>query len=145
MARHTISLKGHYLRKEGEASAAVKPGMLVEWDTDIETVQPHSTGNGVARKAFALENDLIGKGIDDAYASGDMVQYGVFERGAEVYAWLKTGQNVGVGDALCSGGAGNLVATTASGGNDDEEIVGYAMEALNNSTGSDARLRIEVA
>ncbi len=29
-------------------------------------------------------------------------------------------------------------------GNDDEEIVGYAMVAFNNSTGLDGRLRIEV-
>ena len=148
--RNSIVLKGHYLRKEGKATVAVKPGMLVQWDAAIDAVKPQLAGapsgtQGATRKAFALENDLVGQGIDDNYDIGDTVQYGVFQRGAEVQALLATGNNVAIGGAVVSNGAGNLKIAATNYGDDDEEVVGYAMEALNNSSGSDARLRIEVA
>lgn len=148
--RNSIVLKGAFIRKEAEATVAVRPGMLVTWDGAITSVKPQTNGAPggtlqATRKAFAIENDLIGRGIDDNYAIGDTVQYGVFQRGSEVQALLATGNNAAIGTALVSSGAGNLKVSTGTYGDDDEEIVGYAMEALNNTSGSDARLRVEVA
>lgn len=146
--RNSILLKGHYLRKEGKATVAVKPGMLIQWDTVYTSVKPTVALAGIAatRKAFALENDLVGQGITDQYDINDTVQYGIFQRGAEIQALLQTGNNVAVGDPLVSAGAGNLKkGGTTTLGADDEEIVGYAAEALNNASGSDQFLRIEVA
>lgn len=132
----TIALKGDYIAKEAEASAAITPGDLIE---GVATVAVHSTVGGAARKAFALENDLIGKGITDAYAAGDNVKYGVFLPGSEVNARLAAGETCTVGAALESNGDGRLVeASTPIEGS----IIGYAMETQSVAGG---RVRIEVA
>ena len=134
----TVVLKGGFVRKEEEASAAITPGHLVEFDAS-GTLKPHATVGGAARRAFALENDVIGKGIDDAYASGDNVIYGVFHQGAEVYAKLHAGDTCSKGDALESAGDGTLqVSSTPVEGS----IVGWAME---DSSAAGARVRVEVA
>lgn len=150
--RNSIVLRGDYMQKEGKASVAVKPGMLVEWDgaailttLGVRPCTKAGVGLGATRKAFALENDLVGQGIDDNYDINDMCRYGVMNRGSEVQALLATGNNVAIGDALASNGAGNLKKAATTVGADDEEIVGYAMEANNNASGVDVRLRVEVA
>lgn len=156
--RNGIVLRGDYIQKEGKASVAVKPGMLIEWDGNtVGTtlgVRPCTKAGavlGATRKAFAVENDLVGQGLTpentttDQYDISDTVKYGVFQRGAEIQAWLKTGNNVVIGDALASGGAGNLQKVATTIGADDEEVVAYAMEALNNAAGFDKYLRVEVA
>ena len=83
MAR-TISLKGDCVLKEREADAAITPGDLVEIMT-TGNLRRHATLGGAAQRAFALENDLIGKGIDDDYAAGETCRYGVYQPGAEVF------------------------------------------------------------
>jgi len=154
--RNSIVLKGQFLRKEAKATVAVKPGMLVQWDTNYDTVKPcvaiaGAVPGGASRKAFALENDLVGQGVGtspataDAYDINDTVQYGIFHRGAEIQALLATGNNAAIGAPLVSNGAGNLKLAATTQGADDEEILGYAAEALNNATGSDQYIRMEVA
>lgn len=133
----TIILKGDFIRKEGEASAAITPGDLVEFGGAAD-MRVHATIGGAARRAFALENDLIGKGITDAYAAGEMVQYGVCVPGAEVYARLAAGETCSKGDALESAGDGRLVvSSTAVAGS----IVGWALEAI---TVAGSRVKVEV-
>jgi len=66
--RNSVVLKGDFVRKEGKATVAVVPGMLVQWDTDAKTIKPNvgiagAVPGGAARKAFALENDLVGQGL----------------------------------------------------------------------------------
>jgi len=141
---NTINLKGGIIRKEAEAAAAIMPGHLVELDSS-GLAQVQSSAGGVAQRAFALENDLIGGGIDDAYADSVTVQYGVFQRGAEVYAWLDGGENVGIGDLLVPAGDGSLAAV----GTDEEyAICAIALEAVDNSAesagGAQARITVEV-
>lgn len=122
----TIALKGGYIRKEGEASAAITPGHLIEFGGAAD-VRVHATAGGQARRAFALENDLIGRDIDDAYAAGDVVQYGVFVPGAEVYAKLQAAETCTKGDALESAGDGTLqVSSTPVEGS----IVAWALETV---------------
>jgi len=131
----TIVLKGGFIRKEGEASSAITPGHLIQFG-GVNDLEVHQTVGGAARRAFALENDLIGKGIDDAYAAGDSVEYGVFHQGAEVYA-LVTGA-VSLGDALESHGDGTLhPSSTAL----PESVVAWALETV-SVTG---RCKVEVA
>lgn len=154
--RNSIVLKGQFVRKEAKATVAVKPGMLVQWDTTKDTVKPcvavaGAVPGGATRKAFALENDLVGQGIgatpalSDAYDINDTCQYGVFQRGAEILALLATANNALIGSPLVSAGAGNLKLAATSQGADDEEIVGYCMEPQNNVSGVDQFVRIEVA
>src|SRR2546421_6727758 len=153
-----VWLKGGGLVKEAKATVAIRAGHLIEWDGSAAltvrpcTKNPANPGLSPTRKAFALENGLIGKGVPvlptdttQDYVVGDQVVYVVPERGAEIQAWLLTGQNVAIGDALVSSTTGALKKAVTSMGNDDEEIVGYAMAALNNVAGFDARLRIEIA
>ena len=141
MSAKTIALKGGFIRKEGQASAAITPGHLVEFGGSHD-LQVHSTAAGPARKAFALENDLIGDGVDTAYAAHQVVQYGVFERGAEVSAILATSQTIAKGDKLVSNGNGQLKEYGTE--VEQDSIVGWAMEAV-TTTSAVARLTIEVA
>lgn len=144
MAPKTIILKtsdGGIIRKEAEASGAITPGDLVEFGGANE-LQRHSTINGTARKAFALENDLVGLGIDDDYASGDVVQYGLFRSGEEVFALLAYGQSVSKGDPLVSDGAGKLKALAGSA---PSRVVGFALEAVNANVSGAERIKVEVA
>lgn len=139
----TIDLKGGFIRKEGVASEAITPGHLVEFGGSND-LQKHSTAGGNARKAFALENDLVGEDISDPYDAGDTVQYGVFGQGSEVYALLADGQNVSKGAALESDGAGALRAHSGVGSAVPvEAIVAYALEAVNAS--GETRIKVEVA
>ncbi len=134
----TVVLKGDFIRKEGKASSAITPGDLIEFGGSAD-LQPHSTVGGEARKAFALENDLIGQGLTDAYDAGDTVQYGVFVPGAEVYVRLNTGKTCTKGQPLESAGNGRLqVESTPVPGS----TVGWALETQSTAGG---RVRMEVA
>lgn|SRR5512146_187176 len=139
MAKNTIALKGDYVRKERKANAAITPGHLVEL-MSTGNIRKHATIGGQSAKAFALENDLIGKGIDDAYAANDSALYGVFAPGAEVYALLLLGESCSVGDYLESAGDGTLqVASTAV----PSSNVAIALEAVTGG-GTAKRVKVEV-
>jgi len=144
---NTIILKGDGIRKEADAAGTITPGHLVEFDASGDLVV-HATAGGNARKAFAVENDLIGNGITDNYVSGDRVQYNVFRSGDEVYALVPAGAAaIAIEAALESAGDGTLVnvgTATATGGTDI--VVAYALEAVDNSGGGTAaRIKVEVA
>lgn len=134
MAKSTIALKGHFVLKEAKASAAITPGHLVEFGGAAE-LRKHATVGGQARKAFALENDLVGQGIDDDYDANDTVRYGVFPPGTEVYA--KVNYAATKGDFLESNGDGQLKlsSTPIEGSN-----IAVAMETV----GGAGRCRVEV-
>ena len=149
MAAKTITLKGDPLRKESVAAVAVTPGHLVE-RAAATTCQPHSTAGGPAVKSFALENDLVGDGIDDDYDIGDTVQIGNFSVGEEVQAILTTSQTIAVDDYLESAGDGTLKVfepTVATDATDAEvyrgNVVARAIEAV-TTTSAVARIQVEV-
>lgn len=136
---NTIALKGDFIQKEGaiDTSAVITPGDLVEFvGSGSVKLQPHSTIGGAARKAFALENDLVGKGITDDYDDGDQLKYGVFPPGSEVYA--NVSEAVNAGDALESAGDGTLVVASTP---IEGSIVGWALETVS----APGRCAIEVA
>jgi hypothetical protein len=137
MAAKTVGLKGCGIAKEGIASAAITPGELIEFGGSND-VQRHSTVGGAARRAFALENDLIGRGIDDNYAADETVRYAVFPPGAEVLALLTSGETATKGQALESAGNGRLqVSSTPVEGS----IVGWVLEDQATAGG---RVKLEV-
>ena len=110
--------KGHY--DEGEADAAILPGIAValagdgNWD-------PTTATEGLS---LALESALNGKTIDDAYADGDRLFIYHPIPGDVVNVLVVSGEDIAVGDrlAVSTGGkfaetaAGNLVALESSGG-----------------------------
>jgi hypothetical protein len=113
MAYNTVILK-NYGNNFGEftSSEAISPGMLVEMVAGADTIKKHATEGGNAIRMFAIENRLEGKGISDAYASGDQVQVWFPQSGDEVYAQIEDEQEIAKGDFLESNGAGYLQKIT---------------------------------
>lgn len=142
---------GSFIHSEAlsAAGSAIVPGMLVE-ELAAGTVQEHSVAAGNAQKLFALA-DLSNAGtIDDAYPVGANVRYGCAHSGQEVYALLAASAAAVVkGAPLQSAGDGTLrvLATSAATSQAQRNgIVGYALEAVDNSAGGSlARIKVRVA
>jgi hypothetical protein len=130
-----------------QAAVSIKPGMLLAYGT-TNTIKPHATavGNREGNKV-AIDNwQASGSGLDTVYAAGETVRFLFASPGDVLYMLIKTGSNVAKGAALESAGTGALQAhTTPVAGSGIDNIVGYAEEAVNNATGSDARIRVRMA
>lgn len=110
MANRIIT-KGSPIYKERplKASVDITPGMLCEYDG--ADVKPHTTAGGFSSPIFAVENEIIGDGIDTAYTDdGETVKLAFCQPGDEVNAFLETANNVAIGALLVSNGAGALQA-----------------------------------
>jgi hypothetical protein len=153
MAKKTIKLKKYIdIIVEGKAHEAITPGMLISLRSTGK-FQKHPTAGGSVLPMFALEDELQGKGITDAYAEDAPVQAWIPNRGEEVLALLKDGQNVVIGDLLESAGTGELQKHVADTADSDDaitvinnQIVGIALEAvdLSDSSGADPSARIAI-
>lgn len=149
---NTIVLKGDPVYKEAVANGAITPGHLLQFNSN-DKLEVHSTAGGNAQPRFAIEESIIGDDIDDAYAPGDTVLYVVPSRGCEINAFLKNGENVAKGDFLESAGDGTLQKHTPVSINESGSatkiiysrcVVATALEDLNNTSGSAARIIVEV-
>jgi len=109
MSINTVKLKSYSsVILEKAAVAALFPGSLVEL-TSADKVQKHSTAQGnVCPPMVALEDELQGNEISDAYAADDKVNVWIPQRGDEAYMILDDGENVAIGDFLESAGNGYL-------------------------------------
>ena len=145
--KFTVKLKKYAdIINEYPAVAAITPGHLVEL-TSADKVQAHGTEGGNAIPQFALEDELQGKAITDAYAADDRVFVWVAGRGDEVNAILADGENVAIGDFLESKGNGTLKKWVAESATDvPNAIVGQALEAvdMSGSSGEDPSARIAI-
>lgn len=147
MAYNTIKVKKYSdVIEEMVASAAVTPGMLLIIESTGK-VKAHNQADKDVFPIFALEDELQGKGIDDAYAANDPVQCWIPYRGDIVNAILADGQKVVIGDPLTSDGYGRLKKHVTDTGASTvpwtvypEQIVGYAAEALDLSGSSGAEV-----
>lgn len=102
-----------YIQSEDVATTAISPGMLVDL-TPTGGVKYHGTADVSAVSRFAIEADVWGKTIDDAYAIGDTVVYAAVPSGSQVQAIIADGQTITRGDFLCSAGNGTLKAITGT-------------------------------
>lgn len=136
MAKNTIKVKKYSdVIEEIDAGGAITPGHLLELNSSGDVVVHNSAGESVL-PMFALEDELQGGEIDDAYASGDKVQVWIPGRGDQVYALLADGEVAAIGSFLESNGDGTLkVYDQTSGGVADfpHSIVGVATEAVDLS------------
>lgn len=150
----TILLKGEGLYKEASAGGNITPGHLIN-RTSTGTFVVHATAGGNVLPMFAMENELEGEEITDAYAATERVVGVIPQRGAEVYAFIEAnGAAVVIGDLLESAGNGTLQKHTAQVVNEggaatytaySAPVVGRALEALDNSAnGTAARIRVEI-
>lgn len=139
MSYNTIKLKKYLdIVNERAAAAAIYPGMLIEI-TSANAVQAHDSAGQFGQKILALEDELQGNGIDDAYASGDQVQCWHMVPGEEGYAILADGETAVIGSLLESNGDGYLkVADTESAGGVTYpgSVLFVALEALDLSGSS---------
>ena len=127
MAKNTIKLKKYSdVIEEFVAGDEITPGMLVALNAS-GVVIPHGTAAGNAIPMFALEDELQGKTIDDAYAKGSPVQVWVAGRGDIVNAIA--GDTITAGDFLVSAGNGTLKPA----GSGTTAIIGQAISAKDAS------------
>jgi hypothetical protein len=136
----TIDLSGNGIRREALSAAGLTPGHVVE-RTSADLFQKHSAAKGiVAPFMVAVEDDLQGKDVDDAYGSGVLVQANVLRAGDEANVFLAAGENVVIGDKLESDGAGCLQKYT----NGVVEAVAREAKDLTASGAVATKINIEV-
>lgn len=134
MAANTIQLNGDFVHEEALAHETITPGMLIE-KISTGKVQKHSTDNGHAQLAIAVEDALQGNTITDDYSEDDLVSYHIQARGTRFQGILvAAGTAVVIGGQLVSDGAGRLQAV-ADGSGVEKQIIAYAEEAV-DLTGS---------
>jgi hypothetical protein len=139
MAKRTIKLLGEPIQNEDDkAASAITPGMIVTWNGSGDLI-PHATAGGQAARAFALEREEMGNDIDDAYATGDTVKVGVFGPGCRVNALIANTVNAAKGNFLEVGATAGTLRVFTTG-----VVVARALESLNNTSGANARLRVEI-
>lgn len=150
--------RDHYPVFDLKSAAAIAPGELVEKNASGLLI-PHGTQGANAYPWFADFNPFApvntSPAIAQDWASGDNVRYIRAISGEEIYAWLGPGQTAAIDSPLISDGAGALDVYTPQavdeGGSatytiNPDAIVAYAMEAVNNSGGSDpVRIKVMVA
>jgi hypothetical protein len=129
------------------AAKTIRPGQLLAVGAPTTTVQPHATAGGNREGNKVAVDNLFsppsaGSAIDATYAAGATVAYIFASPGDVLYMLIKTGSNVVKGAPLESAGTGALQAQA---GTALDCIVGYADEAVNNASGSDARIRVRMA
>jgi len=140
--RRTIKIKNWSdVFEEYVANAAIIPGMLIEL-MSTGKVRAHATPSGSALPMFPLEDEFLGKSINDAYAANDVIpQVWIPGPGDQVFALLDDGENATVGAFLESAGNGFLQVYSSAASNNadavDHRIVGVALEAVNLTSSSD--------
>ena len=153
MAHRTIIAQqfGEPVQIERSAVAALNPGHVLEL-TAADKLQKHSTAGGnIVPLLVALEDDLQGKEVLEAYAADDIIRGWIPRSGDQVILVLKEGENIAIGDVVESAGAGEVqehvvdtsdssTPTTVYG----NQIIGTAVEALNlsDSSGADSASRL---
>lgn len=140
-----LKTNNEWERREADAGAAILPGELLEFALDGD-LQPHATAGGNTSRLFAIENELVGKGISDSYSSGDRVLYVRARPGDVVYARLAASQGqIRRGRPLESDGNGELQSFgQAADSRSVESLIGYVAETVSNS-GSIQNVKVEVA
>jgi hypothetical protein len=110
-----ILLKGRDELRINDAlcDGAVSPGHLLKF-TSLSKVKKHDVRGGWFEKLVALENSYLGKTPSDAYVDAERAFYAQLLPGNEVAFLVKSGQNVVVGEPLCSGGDGTLVSANST-------------------------------
>lgn len=90
-------------------SEALTPGMLVERFNDSGVIRWRKATTDVAGPPAVITNQsMLNKGVDDAYAAGDLAEVSILHKGATAWMFIGSDQNVAAGDLLGSAGDGTL-------------------------------------
>src|SRR5438552_18419191 len=88
------------------ASEAITPGHLVDRFNAAGVIRwrKHATAAAAVAPAFATEQSMVNKGVDDAYALNDLMEVSIGTRGSAFWAFIASGQNIVAGNKLESAG-----------------------------------------
>lgn len=107
----TVVLSGPYIEVgDMAASEAITPGNLIDSFNSSGTWRwrKHATASIACAKTVARQQIMMNKGVDDAYAAGDLVQAAILSPGATAWMFIASGQNIVHGNKLESAGDGTL-------------------------------------
>ncbi len=141
--KNTITLMGSLLSKEGNAGEEIFPGYAITVNNAGLVVK--QTQVLEPRIAVAVENDFLGKTIDDSYAVDERTYYKVPVRGSEMNMKVKNGATaIQLEDPLALSNDGTVVKH--GGDVTAQTIIGFAKEAVDNSGGSvEVFIAVEIA
>jgi hypothetical protein len=108
---NTIFLGGEHTQIGDLAgSEPIVPGMLVErfHNAGVIRFRRHATAGGPAAHLVALNHSMANKGVDDPYATGDLLEVSAGRGGSTYWALLASGQTIVAGNKLESAGDGTL-------------------------------------
>jgi hypothetical protein len=124
---------------EANAAEAITPGHFIQHNASGAAIKNATADVVEAPLLVAVENDMFGKEITDAYAIGERVIYQHAQPGCEVYALVAAAAPAIVYNDFIGLAADGTVKKAASAA----ASIGRARGALDNSGGgSAARLRI---
>lgn len=107
---NSIILSGDYVKIQSKTLATgqtPKPGQLLKENSDGK-LTVHSTAGGYAERMIALEDALQGKTAADAYTAGTVCDCAIMGRGSQSQVLVVAGENIAIGDLLCSDGTGKF-------------------------------------
>ena len=115
---NTVHLSGHieYVN-DVVASAAITPGHLIELHNDSGVAKFQKVGTAAKERSrkIALNRSMLNKGVDDAYAAGDLVEAGVLSPGAVAWMLIASGETIVAGDQMQAAADGTLTKRVSSG------------------------------
>jgi hypothetical protein len=123
------------------AKEAITPGHAVErvntagvWQWQLASSVTAGSPNC---QGVATEQSMLNKGVDDAYAAGDLMEVTVPAPGTNMWMFIASGQNAAYGDRLTVIAGGTLAVTT-----NDAQHAFTALETKANVTAL-TRIRVE--
>lgn len=139
---NTVVVKGFGVYREANAAEGITPGMLVKTNGSGLAIKNTDVAEKVS-VTVAKENDIFGKGINQAYVADDRVIMEVLTAGCEFMGLVAAAAAaIVVGDRL-KAVTGGFVGKIGAG--EEELTIGFARTAIDNSGGgSPARVRVEV-
>jgi hypothetical protein len=109
--RTIIALQATTMTDERLLGEAANPGHLVTLESDNKYYK-QATAKGNAQMMVLREDDLQGKGVSDAYASGALARAAQLRSGDRFYARLAAAAVVKIGGLLEAAGGGQFQAYT---------------------------------
>jgi hypothetical protein len=129
-----IHNKGPYQHEEYKAGeAGIYPGMLLNLNSDGDVVK-HATAEVQAVVMLAEEDALQGEEVSDVYTDDTEVMCILPGKGSVVNCLVALGENIAIGDYLCSAGDGTFIEVeTATSGTLN---AGVLVQATESSSGA---------
>jgi hypothetical protein len=108
---NTIFLGGQRIQVNDLAcSEAITPGHLIDSfnNAGVMRWRKHASASIAVAVTVATEMAMMNKGVDDAYAAGDLVEASVLMPGATAWMFIASGQTIVHGNKMESAGDGTL-------------------------------------